>query len=61
MKATVSAWRCPQNHRCPAVRVCPVGAIHQDGFSLPKIDTDKCTGCQMCTRFCPMGAIKVID
>ena len=59
MQATVNKNRCPQNHRCPAVQVCPVDAIHQEGFSLPKIDADKCIACQKCTKFCPRGAIKV--
>lgn len=22
---------CPQNHKCPAVNVCPVGALSQKG------------------------------
>lgn len=30
--------RCPQNHHCPAIKVCPVGALSQNGFSAPIID-----------------------
>lgn len=54
---TVDKNRCPANHRCPSVRVCPVGAIIQEGTGLPRIDMSKCTQCGKCVRFCPMGAI----
>jgi formate hydrogenlyase subunit 6/NADH:ubiquinone oxidoreductase subunit I len=27
----------------------------------PKLDSDKCTGCQMCMRNCPTGCIEMID
>ena len=52
----VDPKRCPQNHPCPAVRVCPVGAIIQRGNGLPEI-TDKCIDCGKCISFCPMKAI----
>ncbi len=44
--------RCPQNHPCPTVRVCPVHAITQQGYGAPVIDEEKCTNCGKCTRFC---------
>lgn len=47
---------CPQNHKCPAVKVCPVGALSQDGFNAPKIDYDKCIKCGKCSNFCPKKA-----
>jgi len=44
---------CPQNHRCPSIGVCPVGAIVQKSpFSAPEIDYSKCTGCGICMRSC---------
>lgn len=49
--------RCPQNHRCPAVRVCPFGALTQNGFDAPAVDLSKCTGCGKCARVCPTGAL----
>ena len=49
---------CPQNHPCPAVRVCQVGAMTQQGFASPEIDMLKCTKCGKCIDFCPMGAIQ---
>ena len=33
---------CPQNHKCPAVNVCPVGALSQKNLNAPEIDYDKC-------------------
>jgi ferredoxin len=47
---------CPQNHRCPLVRLCPKGAISQDGNGLPKVDDSKCTECGICVRNCVYGA-----
>lgn len=57
MSITVDGNRCPQNHPCPSVKVCPVGAIKQTGFGLPVIDQDKCIKCKKCVMFCPMRAI----
>ena len=58
MQITVNKNRCPQNHPCPAVRVCPAGAIKQTGFDLPVIDQEKCIQCRKCIMYCPMGAIQ---
>lgn len=49
--------RCPQNHPCPAVRVCPVNALAQESFNAPTVDQDKCIDCGKCVRFCPTGAL----
>ncbi len=57
-KVTVIGHRCPQNHPCPSVTICPTGAIQQKGFGLPVIIEEKCTGCMRCTKFCPLGAIR---
>jgi Fe-S-cluster-containing hydrogenase component 2 len=54
----VNANRCPANHPCPALRICPVGAISQNGNGLPTIDEKKCIRCGKCARVCPMGAIE---
>ena len=53
----INKKRCPQNHRCPAVQVCPVDALNQDGFAAPTVDSDACVMCGKCVRFCPMNAI----
>lgn len=55
---TVNENRCPANHPCPAVNVCPVDAIIQKSYSeAPVIDQDQCIECGKCVNFCPMGAI----
>ena len=42
--------RCPQNHPCPSVRVCPTGALSQKGFAAPEVDMEKCIRCGNCER-----------
>ncbi|HAM99867.1 MAG TPA: 4Fe-4S ferredoxin [Marinilabiliales bacterium] len=54
--------RCPQNHWCPIMRVCPVGAISQDSpFNAPIIDEEKCTHCGKCARYCAYGAFSMAE
>lgn len=53
--STISA--APQNHRCPLLTVCPVGAITQSGFGLPVIDPEKCIECGKCVGHCGKQAI----
>ena len=55
MAIQVNEKRCPQNHPCPAVRVCPVEAILQSGFSAPIVNQEVCIDCGKCIRYCPMG------
>jgi len=54
---SINSKRCPQNHRCPAIKVCPSGAISQKGNELPVIDSNLCTECMTCVSFCPTRAI----
>ncbi len=51
--------KCPQNHKCPAIKVCPVEALSQEGFNAPKIDHDKCIKCGKCSDFCPKKALVI--
>ena len=53
----VNKSRCPQNHPCPSIRVCPVGALSQKGFAAPIVDKSKCIKCGKCTKSCPMRAL----
>lgn len=53
----VKTSRCPQNHPCPSVKVCPVGALSQRGFSAPDVDSIKCIKCGKCVKFCPKRAL----
>jgi len=57
MVLAVKKSRCPQNHSCPSVRVCPVGALSQKGNEAPVVDMEKCIKCGKCVRFCPMRAL----
>ncbi|MHB1000634.1 MAG: 4Fe-4S binding protein [Armatimonadota bacterium] len=58
MAVTVIKERCPQNHPCPAVKLCPTDALSQKGFDAPEVDDDKCIDCGVCSDNCPMGAFK---
>lgn len=59
MAVTVDKNLCPQNHPCPAIKVCPVNALSQVDNKLPVVDADLCIECGVCVDFCPMGALKV--
>lgn len=59
MALRIDAGRCPQNHRCPLVMLCPVGAITQQGYGLPSIDASKCVECGRCIRHCGKQAVYI--
>ena len=59
-KLKVIIERCPQNHKCPAIKVCPVNALSQKGFDAPKVNYNKCIKCGKCANFCPKKAL-VLD
>jgi len=54
---SVKKVRCPQNHPCPSVRICPVGALTQYKFEAPKVDLNKCVKCGKCVKLCPTRAL----
>ena len=58
-RLTVIKSRCPANHPCPSVRICPTGALKQNGYDAPSVDYAKCTRCAKCVRYCPRGALKL--
>ena len=58
MKIEVNKLRCPHNHTCPLVRMCPANAITQNKEGYPVINHDLCVECGICTRSCPMGAVE---
>lgn len=62
MKIIVNSQKCPQNHVCPSMTVCPMGAISQtDPYALPVVDAEKCIVCGKCMRFCPKGAFEKVE
>jgi len=60
MEISIDKNRCPQNHPCPSVRICPVGALKQQGFKTPEVYMATCIKCKKCVKYCPMGAIKMV-
>jgi ferredoxin len=55
-KIIVIKEKCPQDHPCPLIRVCPVGAISQHDFDAPEVDQVKCITCGLCVQNCAYGA-----
>ncbi len=63
-KAVINSKKCDQSPFCPVKRVCPVNAVAQKktGFfkaEVPTVDHEICTGCGICLKVCPMGAVKI--
>ena len=59
VKLTIQADRCPKNHSCPSVRVCPTGALSQYGYGAPVVDERLCIKCGKCVNFCPKRVFKL--
>ncbi len=57
MPIKVIEERCPQNHKCPAIKVCPANALKQDGYTAPVVNEQTCIECNKCSDYCPMGAL----
>lgn len=56
-KLNIIVEKCPQNHKCPAVEICPAGALSQNKFEAPVVDLNKCIRCGKCSNFCPKKAL----
>ena len=52
--------RCPQDHICPLLKMCPQKAINQKEFKAPTINNEKCVECLICVENCPYNAV-VLD
>lgn len=53
--------KCPQNHPCPSVKLCPQGALSQAGMRAPAVDTEKCVLCGVCVRYCGKQALYIAE
>lgn len=63
-KGPVAMVECFQRIPCnPCATSCPAGAIEpfKNINDLPKLNTEKCTGCSACVSSCPGLAIFIID
>ena len=56
--AVIDKDLCDRAPGCPARRVCPRGAIvpGSEGYT---VQTERCTGCGVCVRVCPTGAVRM--
>ena len=67
--AIINQLVCDKSPFCPVKRVCPQKAVitHKGSggflFISPiekyEIDPEKCTGCSICTNYCPMRAVEI--
>jgi Fe-S-cluster-containing hydrogenase component 2 len=57
MAIKVIELKCPQNHVCPSVKICPAEALKQEGHNAPTVDNEKCIDCGKCSDFCPKKAL----
>ena len=54
----IDVARCDNSPFCPARRVCPKDAITPGPRGYTVIE-EKCSGCGVCMRACPMGAVHI--
>ncbi|MEG1463945.1 MAG: 4Fe-4S binding protein [Mucinivorans sp.] len=57
MAIVIDKEKCPHNHHCPLIGLCPVEAITQHDYDLPVIDSHQCIECGKCVEKCPMKAV----
>jgi ferredoxin len=53
--------KCPKDHACPMVKLCPKKAISQKNYDAPKIDKEKCIKCLLCVKKCPYNAFYIFE
>jgi len=62
MNIKIIETRCPKNHVCPIINICPADAIYQENiYSAPIIDKEKCTDCGKCVKYCGYKAFQNIE
>ena len=63
VRIAIDAAACDRSPGCPVKRICPRGAVEPvEGGAYPgangyTVNQDLCTGCALCVRYCPMGAV----
>ncbi|WAM34629.1 4Fe-4S binding protein [Caldicellulosiruptor morganii] len=64
-KAVLDKNLCDRSPFCPASRSCRFDAIKRKVYGFfdveIEIDKEKCTGCGVCVRYCPQGAIELVE
>ena len=63
-KGPVAIIECVEDIPCnPCEKICPFGAINVGSpiTNLPKLDEEKCKGCEKCVLICPGLAIFVLN
>jgi 2-oxoacid:acceptor oxidoreductase delta subunit (pyruvate/2-ketoisovalerate family) len=54
-KPKIDMKKCQKNYNC--ILFCPHNAISRNKNGFPVIDYNRCTGCLICLRECPVFAI----
>lgn len=58
----IDLQKCTGGHRCPAVAVCPMDALHQeDERHAPAVNYNLCVACGACTRRCAKQALQIVE
>lgn len=60
-KLLIRSELCPQNHKCPAVNICPIKALQQKDYNAPIVEDSKCIKCGKCVNFCPHKVFSLIE
>ncbi len=50
---------CNQCENAYCMNVCPAKAISRTDNGIVSIDSQKCVGCGLCTKFCPIEMVKI--
>lgn len=61
MKIKIVKERCPHNHKCRVIALCPMDALSQKEKEVPKINYKKCIKCQKCITLCPKKVFVLED
>lgn len=59
--ASNQVFVCRQCQDGPCLEVCPENALYREDShdKTIRVDKDRCTGCSLCAKACPFGAIRI--